>query len=174
MNDDYKKAEGTNKKLGSFGQILIVIGIVSILILAGFAATYDMAYFKGYFEGKASVTCPTLQPTVAPTPAPTPAYPSVVTYTVLSTTTANGDYRIITTNGQVLVCADIYDYNKHALRDTYTAEVVSYNDGKYFIKSPALIGRHYNDVRDYQNYYDNRYWWIEDSKTTCVGNMICA
>ncbi|MFA6363905.1 hypothetical protein [Methanoregula sp.] len=58
------------------------------------------------------------EPTVAQT-----VYPTIIEFTVLSTTVANGHYSVYTTAGQTLYMPDFYSWNHLLPRDTYSATI---------------------------------------------------
>lgn len=90
-----------------------------------------------------------------PTPVITPAqsYPTVMTYTVLSTTTSAGRFQIYTTDGKILYCMDYYDYNLHNPQDTYTAMVTGREGEAYLISTPQVIAYHSDPYDQYPQYY---------------------
>ena len=61
--------------------------------------------------------------TPAPTVVPTSAYPTIIEFTVLSTTAANGHYSVYTTTGQTLYMPDFYSWDSLWPQNTYTATI---------------------------------------------------
>jgi hypothetical protein len=72
--------------------------------------------------GAAPATAPA--PTVVPIVVPASVYPTVIEFTVLSTTVAYGHYSVYTTTGQTLYLSDFYSWNSLLPRNTYTATVI--------------------------------------------------
>lgn len=178
MADEEKQTGMIKDCHGFYIVLLALVGVALACACAGLM----MGYVWGMQDHKSTtpVTAApqqTIAVTPAPTPIPTPAYPSVITYSVLSMTTAYGDYRIVTTTGQILICANSYDYNLHEPQNTYTSTITAVLDGRYYIASPILIAQHYNTVRDYRNYYtydDDYYYRYNYGKEPCAGNMVCG
>ncbi len=169
----------TDEKKGFVVNIQWIHIIVACVLfaLAMLCAGFILGYANGSIDSKASIPAavPTVVSVPTPTPVPTPAAPQVITYTVLSMTTAYGDYRIVTTTGLILICQNSYDYNLHEPQDTYTSTISGITDGKYYLSSSTLISQHYNTVRDYRGYYrydgDYRDYY---GKQPCAGNMVCG
>ena len=130
----------------------IAFGIIAILIF-GMAINYS--YYAGKDAGAATVTIITPAPTPEPTSA-IPTYPSVLTYTVLSTTTASGHYQVITTAGQILYFNNYYDWNTQEPQNAYTATVTGTSGSAYLISDPVLIAQHY-----YAGYYRDQLRFYE-------------
>ena len=134
----------------------MVIFILSIGIVIG-------AYIENHSTKPTATVQPTpSQPTpiVTPTPLPTSSYPSVLTFTVLSTTTSTGHYQIKTTAGQVLYCSDYYVWNGFSPGNTYTADIDGTEGEAYLISKAVFIGgNEHNYVEpvvyfsDYPRYY---------------------
>ena len=129
----------------------IAFGIIAILIF-GMAINYS--YYAGKDAGAATVTIITPAPTPEPTSA-IPTYPSVLTYTVLSTTTASGHYQVITTAGQILYFNSYYDWNGQEPQNAYTATVTGTSGSAYLISDPVLIAQHPRSVYypEYPKFY---------------------
>jgi hypothetical protein len=85
-------------------------------------------------------------------------YPTVLTFTVLSTTTSNGHYQVLTTVGNVLYCPDYATWNMMQPRSTYTITITGYDGFAYYVGDVNLINRPtYRDevyeVNDLPHYY---------------------
>jgi hypothetical protein len=128
---------------------IVRVGIAIILILAIVGLGISI-----YNLGKSSVEVSSAQPVAAPTYQTTiPTYPSVVTFTVLSTTTSTGRYQVLTTVGQILICPDYYTWNTIRPQNTYTADVVGTEGNMYLVKNIYLIANHQSQY--YQSYYSD-------------------
>lgn len=143
----------------------IVLGIIMLFI---FWVGMNDAYLRGKDAGKAAVTIITPVPTPEPTSA-IPTYPSVLTYTVLSTTTASGHYQVTTTAGQILYFNDYYDWNGQEPQNSYTATVTGTSGSAYLISDPILIAQHYSTTYypEYPRFYEyNGKYYQYDGRTT--------
>jgi hypothetical protein len=181
-------------ELTTIGKYLAIGGMVVWVLLFCGLTLYDSGHLDSIFETK------TVQATTAPTAVPTvalvPSYPSVITFTVLSTTTSSGRYQILTTAGQILYCNNYYAWNGIEPQNSYTATVTGTDGSAYIISDPVLIAQHYSSVNYGNNYpqyysYNGRYYQT-DGKTIdevswkqvygekiiygkpCAGNMICG
>lgn len=181
-------------ELTTIGKYLATAGcIVLVLLLCGLAL-YDAGHSDGVSETKTTVA-PIATPAPAVTVTSVPSYPSVITFTVLSTTTSSGHYQILTTAGQILYCNNYYAWNGIEPQDSYTATVTGTDGSAYIISDPVLIAQHYSSVsygNDYPQYYsyNGRYYqtdgrtidevsWKQAQgerliyKKPCAGNMVC-
>jgi hypothetical protein len=146
--------------------IFAMIGVVACAILGFAYITNDHQENNPVGTATTITPVPTLAMTPTPTPTPSPSYPSVITYTVLSTTMSSGHYQVTTTTGQILYCVDYADWISHDPRDTFTASVTGMDGTAYLISSPTLIYQHY----DYTQYYDTygvRYYEYNDQYWQC-------
>jgi hypothetical protein len=169
----------TDRILHSAITILAIIGLVAVLIIGW-----------GYITSRDSVVYATSAPTVTTLPVATISYPSVLTFTVLSTTTSNGRYQVTTTSGNILYFADYATWNSMYPQNSYTATLVGtdgvgYNVGTVVWES-SPYGYYNNQQVDY-TYYDNlhptrysgrpinyyttdqypTYWYYENSYYQC-------
>jgi len=151
----------------------ILVGIVICILVVG---TGVLAYNAG--RGSVPPT-QTVVESVTPAPTPTPAttvptYPSVVTFTVLSTTTSTGHYQALTTAGQILILPDYATWNSMYPQYTYTANVVGTSGNEYFINNVVLISRpvpyYYYYPHTYPAYYEwnNQYYQYDGHRTDLV------
>jgi len=135
--------------------------VVIIFAIIGVAAIMGMG-ISGISNHYATIVVP-VQPQVqvTSTPIPVPNYPSVLTFTVLSTTTSNGHYQVTTTAGNILYFSDYTTWQSMILRATYTGTLVGTDGSAYLIGSAVLIsypmdGYYCNPYSQYCNgYYDN-------------------
>jgi hypothetical protein len=141
-------------------------GIKSVLAIIGVVALILLVFAGGILVAshQATQTVVTVQEVVpAPTPVPAPVSvpavipPTVLTYTVLSTTTYAGHYEVFTTTGTVLYCMDFVTWNRQFPQNTYTATISPNGDGTYTIETTTLISvspTYENPVYyTYGNYY---------------------
>jgi hypothetical protein len=150
----------------------MLVGIVIIILVVGTGVL-------AYNAGRASVP-PTqtvveyVTPAPTPTPAPVmPTYPSVVTFTVLSTTTSTGYYQVLTTAGQILILPDYTTWDYVRPQYTYTANVVGMSGSAYYINNVVLISHpvyRYRYPQEYPVYYEwnNRYYQYDGHRTDPV------
>ncbi len=101
-------------------------------------------------------TLPTI--TINPTP-----YPSVITFTVLSTTTSNGHYSIYTTTGQTLYCANYNEWDYLYPQGIYVADVTGIDGTAYTVKNVVLISRQ-NAPERYQYGYNHPVYYSWDDR----------
>lgn len=87
-----------------------------------------------------------------------PTYPSVLTFTVLSTTTSNGKYQVTTTSGNILYFADYGLWDSMIPRATYTATLVGMDGIAYEVGSVVRISNPPDYYpASYYSYYDQSY-----------------
>jgi hypothetical protein len=121
----------------------------------------------------------TVAPVVAtPAPAPTVAqtmYPTVIEFTVLSTTVTNGHYTVYTTTGQTLYMPDFYSWNSMLPQNTYTATITGAEaNGALDASTVNLISLHYptaiGQLYSYPVYYhyNGMYYQYDGHSSTQV------
>jgi len=123
----------------------------------------------------------TVAPVVAtPTPAPAPTvaqalYPTVIEFTVLSTTIANGHYTVYTTTGQTVYMPDFYSWNSLLPQNTYSATITGAEaNGALDASTVNLISLHYptgfGQVYSYPVYYhyNGNYFQYDGHSSTPV------
>lgn len=131
----------TSKIIGFFVACLAVVGLAAIIIL-GVATIFNHG-----------------EPQVIATPdnqVTTISYPSVLTFTVLSTTTSTGRYQVLTTSGNILYFSDYATWNEMRPQGSYTATLVGMEGSAYQVGSVVMISSPYNNY--YGNYYGNQYY----------------
>ncbi|WP_321506196.1 hypothetical protein [uncultured Methanoregula sp.] len=142
---------------------LYFFALVGIVAMVSMIALSTMDHFSS------RQVQPVIVPEVAaPTPAPAPtivpasAYPSVLEFTVLSTTVSNGHYTVYTTTGQTLYMPDYASWNSLWPRHSYIGTITgAETNGALDISTINLISTpssyplyyHYN-LNYYQ--YDGR------------------
>lgn len=136
----------TGKIVNFLFACLAVVGLAAILIF-GIAAIFN------HGEPQILATSTSNQVT-------TIAYPSVLTFTALTTTTSTGRYQVTTTNGNILYFPDYYTWNQIEPRGTYTATLVGMEGSAYQVGTVIMISSPYNYYGDsYGNsYYNNGYY----------------
>lgn len=168
----------TNQILHSVITILAIIGLVAVLIIGwGYITSRDTVVYT-----------PAPAPAVTTLPVATISYPSVLTFTVLSTTTSNGRYQVTTTSGNILYFADYATWNSMYPQNSYTATLIGTDGVAYNVGSVVWKGSPYGyyQQRDY-TYYDSEhpfnyqrppnymintdqyptYWYYENSYYQC-------
>lgn len=132
----------TNVIISMLLGVFAIIGVVALLMFAASCLWHQDAQ--------------TYTVTTAATPVvSTPAYPSVLTFTVLSTTTSNGRYQVTTTSGNILYFTDYSVWNRMYPRSTYTATLVGMENGAYQVGTVTLLS---GSTGYYGNYYDDDYY----------------
>jgi hypothetical protein len=143
------------------------LGVLAIIGLIAICGMICVCYVSMFYPHQTTVPVSVAQ-TPTPTPVPTQvqiSYPTVLTFTALSTTTANGRYQITTTQGQILYISDYTTWNAIELQATYTATIVGMDGSAYDVGEINLINRryqywqnyNYNDGVKYYRYLDNYY-----------------
>jgi|WetSurMetagenome_2_1015567.scaffolds.fasta_scaffold86676_2 hypothetical protein len=143
----------TGKIINFFVAILAIIGLIAIIVF-GVATIFSSS------------------PSVVATPqvtsqATTISYPSVLTFTVLSTTTSTGRYQVLTTSGNILYFSDYETWNRMRPQGAYTATLVGMEGSAYLVGEVTTISAPYdyyntnyygynNYGYNYNNYYDNQ------------------
>jgi hypothetical protein len=97
-----------------------IVGITIIGCMVG------MSIFNHYINQQAQQTVvPVAVPATVPAPTvvPTSAYPTIIEFTVLSTTIANGHYTVYTTTGQTLYMPDFNSWNALLPQNSYAATI---------------------------------------------------
>lgn len=140
----------TDRIVHSIIKILAIIGLIAVLLIGW-----------GYVnENHTSVSTPVVTtPTVA-----TISYPSVLTFTVLSTTTSNGRYQVTTTSGNILYFSDYQTWDSMYPQNSYTATLVGTDGVGYNVGTVTWIGSPYGYYGNHQqvHYYtqpDDYYAW---------------
>ncbi len=101
----------------------------------------------------------TAAPTAAPVVQPASAYPTVMQFTVLSTTVANGHYTAFTTLGQMLYLPDYYSWNALWPRSTYVATITGVEaNGAFDVSTINLVSTPYDFPVYFHDPYTNTYW----------------
>jgi len=153
-------------------KFLAIIGLIAVLIV-GWGCVSD----RTTVISAPSVTTPTVA---------TISYPSVLTFTVLSTTTSNGRYQVTTTSGNILYFADYATWNSMYPQNAYTATLVGTDGVGYNVGTVVRIssyGSYNNRQVDYtrSGYYDSpnyasrsypTYWYYKNSYYQC-DNLVC-
>lgn len=136
------------------GQITIDTGKIIQFIVAIFAIIGLCAIVFVGVDRLTSSGSPTVVNTVqASSNQPTTiSYPSVLTFTVLSTTTSLGRYQVLTTNGNILYFNDYTTWNEMRPRSTYTATLVGTEGSAYQVGTVVLISNPYD-------YYSGNYYY---------------
>jgi len=120
----------TNKIVEKVSLLLAVVGLIAIVIITGFGVI-------GYITHQ--------DIPVITTPVVTaPAYPTVFTFTVLSTTTSNGRYQATTTGGNIMYFADYMTWNRMYPQYTYTATLIGMDGIGYKVGTVNLISTNDN------------------------------
>ena len=152
--------------------VFAIIGVVALLMFAASCLWHQDTQ-----------TYPATTTAAAPVVS-TPAYPSVLTFTVLSTT-SNGRYQVTTTSGNILYFTDYSVWNRMYPRSTYTATLIgAAQNGAYLVGTVTLLSGYYDDdyyggTFGYQNtryvavrqdlptywHYQNKYYQCD--KTAC-------
>jgi hypothetical protein len=123
-----------------FKAALMVIGVIALIAIVGGGA---------YLLGSHAISGTLLQPS-------TPAYPSVLTFTVLSTTTSTGHYQVLTTAGNILYMPDYTTWNMMYPQSTYTATITGSDGVAYYVSSVTRAGYSpYSYGYNQQNYRYN-------------------
>jgi hypothetical protein len=98
-------------------------------------------------------------PTAVPIAQPTSAYPTIIQFTVLSTTVANGHYSVFTTLGQMLYLPDYYSWNSLWPRSTYVATITGVEaTGALDVSTIKLISTPYSYPVYFHDPNSNTYW----------------
>ena len=126
-----------------------------LTIIAFCMLVITVAYAFGLATGSQNTAAPASPTTSAQ--ITTPTYPTVLTFTVLSTTTAYGHYQITTTTGQILYFNDYYIWDTIKPQNTYTATITGMDGDAYLITSIVLVAYHYDRVYYSNGYYDDYY-----------------
>jgi len=138
----------TNKIIEKISLLFAIVGFITIAIITGFGiAGYAMQLDDPV------ITIPAI---VAPT------YPTVFTFTVLSTTTSNGRYQVTTTGGNILYFENYVTWNRMYPQYTYTATLIGMDGIGYKVGTVNLISTNdnyythptarYNDLPSYWRY----------------------
>lgn len=148
---------------------LIIIGIVVLSLMGGL-----FVYSAGFASGYKTSPVPAV---VTPAPVQTqiiPNYPSVLTFTVLSSTSSTGRYQVLTTAGNILYFNDYYLWNSMQLQATYTATITGYDGIAYYVGTANLIrSPYYYPYRPYpygRDRHRHYYWhdrYYECNQYTC-------
>lgn len=150
------------------GKYVAIVGVIVLALICIGLGIYGAGHSAGLSETKTTVA-PIATPAPAVTVTSVPSYPSVITFTVLSTTTSSGHYQILTTAGQILYCNNYYAWNGIEPQDSYTATVTGTDGSAYIISDPVLIAQHYSSVsygNDYPQYYSyNGRYYQTDGRT---------
>lgn len=128
--------------------MLITFAIVGLVACGVFGASY--------IRDHPSPNTVTLSDPITDNIAST--YPTVLTFTVLSTTTSNGHYQVTTTVGNILYFKDYSSWNTMRPHSIYTVTITGYDGVAYYVGDINLIHRpDYRDrvyeINDYPHYY---------------------
>jgi hypothetical protein len=103
---------------------LYFFAIVGIAVIVGTMAMGVMTHYSQQAQPViVAATIPAPATTPMPTVVQTPAYPTVIEFTVLSTTVAGGHYQVITTTGSILYMPDFASWNALWPQNTYVATI---------------------------------------------------
>lgn len=151
--------------------LLIVFAVIGLIFVVGCGVVLLLS--PNSAPSPATTTTVQTITTVAP-----PTYPSVLTFTVLSATTVNGRFQVLTTAGNILYFADYYTWNSMIPRATYTATLVGTDGVAYNVGSVVLLSypSDYYDYR-YDNYridtYDYPTYWHYGNNYYQCDNRLC-
>jgi hypothetical protein len=137
--------------------LLYALALIGCVFLVMFAAWSLSAH---YGEPKQTVQPVVIQPAPTLTPVPTPAYPSVLTFTVLSTTVSSGHYQAYTTTGQTLYFADYSTWDSLWPQYTYIGNVVGMDGSAYVISSVIFMNGPQNSYQQYPYDYSQCGYWM--------------
>jgi hypothetical protein len=123
--------------------VIYFFAIVGVIAVGCVVAIYLMDHVTQAHPAEPVVAPAAVVPT--PVPATTPSYPSVIEFTVLSTTVAYGHYEALTTDGDILYFADYTTWNRMFPHGTYTATITGEEtNGAYDVGTVNAYSSVYN------------------------------
>jgi len=143
--------------------VLYFLALVGVIAIIGVAAVGIADRFCQHTEEPAVVpvteTVATPEPTAVPTAQSTAAYQSLIQFTVISTTVADGHYSAYTTLGQTLYLPDYYSWDSLWPRSTYVATITGIEaNGALDIGTINLVQTPYDFPVYFHDPNTNTYW----------------